>query len=560
MRRFAQTHRLALLTAVGAAAALIAVGQRTPADVDEGFYAIAAELVAHGRLPYRDYFYPQAPYLPFLLAPVAALASRFVIERVVFSLLGAITAGLIAHGVKRDTDSGLAAVTAAALFTLNELTWQWFPSIRPYAPAALCIVGATLLVSAPKRPSLARAALAGALAGVVGGLRLLLLPFVGAIVAAVWLRGARFALLRALAVMVLMRVTLWAPGNQQLQTARWTVPLALLVVAAGPAWRERAKRGALSLAGAIAALLPLAALFRMAPEGFLFGNLAFHANRVTGTWAADQVPWWAQRSTYIHGLFGIVSMNHLSAFAPELIVLSLLSGFALLARPARQTIAPSLAAASVVLAALVPFPVIEHYFTPAVPVLALLAGLGLGHLDRALRGPLAPRLALPVCLLALHLVIGYPSFHRRWREGLYGDFRLHAFRPRRLDYAAARVRMVAERHPGPVLALWPGSALGLGPRMLPGTENHFARQAPLPLGDAALRDRLHIATADDVRDAVIAQTPSVVTIDREVEHMGVDEFRVLLERCGYRVESEARGVLVVYARVEAPGDECSRAR
>jgi hypothetical protein len=52
----------------------------------------------------------------------------------------------------------------------------------------------------------------------------------------------------------------------------------------------------------------------------------------------------------------------------------------------------------------------------------------------------------------------------------------------------------------------------------------------------------------------------VVTIDREVEHMGVDEFRVLLERCGYRVESEARGVLVVYARVEAPGDECSRAR
>ena len=96
--------------------------------------------------------------------------------------------------------------------------------------------------------------------------------------------------------------------------------------------------------------------------------------------------------------------------------------------------------------------------------------------------------------------------------------------------------------------------------MLPGTENHFARQAPLPLGDPALRDRLHIATADDVRDAVIAQTPSVVTIDREVEHMGVDEFRVLLERCGYRVESEAHGVLVVYARVEAPGDECSRAR
>jgi hypothetical protein len=560
VRRFAQTHRLALLTALGAAVALIAIGQRTPADVDEGFYAIAAELVARGRLPYRDYFYPQAPYLPFLLAPVAAVASRFVVERVVFSLLGAITAGFIAHGVKRDTGSPLAAVTAAALFTVNELTWQWFPSIRPYAPAALCIVAATLLASSPRRPSLARAALAGALAGVVGGLRLLLLPFVGAIVAAIWLRGARFALLRAVAVVALLRVTLWAPDNQQILTARWTVPLALLIVAVGPAWRERAMRGALATAGAVAALLPLAMLYRMAPEGFLFGNLAFHANRVTAAWPADQVPWWAQRSTYIHGLYGIVSMNHLSAFAPELIALVLLAGFAVLSRPARQTVAPSLAAASVVLAALVPFPVIEHYFTPAVPVLALLAGLGLGHLDRALRGPLAPRLALPICLLTLHLVVGYPSFHRRWREGLYGDFRLHAFRPRRLDYAAARVRRVAARHPGPVLALWPGSALGLADRLLPGTENHFARQAPIPLGDPALRDRLHIATADDVRDAVIAQTPSVVTLDREVEHMGVDEFRVLLERCGYRVESEARAVLLVYARVEAPAAGCARAR
>ena len=560
MRRFALTHRLALLTVIGAAIALITIGQRTPADVDEGFYAIAAELVAHGRLPYRDYFYPQAPYLPFLLAPLAAVASRFLVERVFFSLLGAITAGLVAHGVKRETGSPLAAVTAAALFTCNELTWQWIPSIRPYAPAALCLVGATLLASSPQRPSLARATLAGALAGLVGGMRLLLLPFVGAIVAAIWLRGARFPRLRAIVVILLLRVTLWAPDNQQIFVAVWTVPLALLVVAAGRSWWERARRGLLATAGAVAALLPLAALFRMAPEGFLFGNLAFHANRVSAAWPADQVPWWAQRSTYIHGLFGIVSMNHLSAFAPEFIVLCLLAGFALISRPARETVAPTLAAASVLLAALVPFPVIEHYFTPAIPLLALLAGLSLGHLDRALRGPLAPRLALPVCLLALHLMVGYPSFHRRWREGLYGDFHLHAFRPRRLDYAAAQVRRVADRHPGPVLALWPGSALGLADRLLPGTENHFARQAPVPMGDPALRDRLHIATVDDVRDAVIAQTPSVVTLDREVEHMGGNEFRVLLDRCGYQIEGEVRGVLFVYARVAPPVDGCARPR
>ncbi len=117
---------------------------------------------------------------------------------------------------------------------------------------------------------------------------------------------------------------------------------------------------------------------------------------------------------------------------------------------------------------------------------------------------------------------------------------------------------MSDRHPGPVLALWPGSALGLADRLLPGTENHFARQAPVPMGNPALRDRLHIATADDVRDAVIAQTPAVVTVDREVEHMGVDEFRVLLEQCGYRVEGEARGVLFVYARVAPRTAGCVR--
>jgi hypothetical protein len=560
LRGFLGTHRLALLAALASGVALALVGQQTPADVDEGFYAIAAELVSHGRVPYRDFFYPQAPYLPYLLAPLAAAASRFVAERALFAALGAVTAGLVAHGVKRDTGSPIAALAAAALFTLNELTWQWFPSIRPYAPAGLCLVGATLLVSAPRRPSLARAALAGALAGVVGGLRLLLLPAVGAVVGAAWLRGARFALLRAVVVAALMRATLWAPEGRQLVAARWTIPLALLVVVVGAGWRERSRRGVAALAGAGVALLPLAALYHAAPRAFLFGNLAFHANRVNIVWPLNEIPWWAQRDTYVHGLYGIVSMNHLSAFAPEAIALALLAGLAVVARPARQTAAPLLVIAAVVLAALVPFPVIEHYFTPAVPLLAMLAGLGLGHLDRALRGPLGPRVALPLCLIALHLVIGQPSFHRRWHEGVYGDFHLRAFRPRRLDAAAAQVRRALHRHPGAVLALWPGSALGVADHMLPGTENHFARQAPVPLGDPEARERLHIATTDDVRDAIIARRPSVVTDDREVEHVDPPAFRALLDRCGYRVVARTRGVLSVYARVAEPVEGCARPR
>ena len=38
-------------------------------DVDEGFYLSAASLVANGASPYIDFFFPQMPILPVLLAP-----------------------------------------------------------------------------------------------------------------------------------------------------------------------------------------------------------------------------------------------------------------------------------------------------------------------------------------------------------------------------------------------------------------------------------------------------------------------------------------------------------
>ncbi|MEN8184892.1 MAG: hypothetical protein ABFS46_20415, partial [Myxococcota bacterium] len=39
-----------------------------PVDGDEGYYLMAARLVLEGGVPYRDFFFPQMPLLPYVYA------------------------------------------------------------------------------------------------------------------------------------------------------------------------------------------------------------------------------------------------------------------------------------------------------------------------------------------------------------------------------------------------------------------------------------------------------------------------------------------------------------
>jgi hypothetical protein len=54
-----------------------------PIDADEGFYTTAARLVWEGKKPYRDFFYKQAPLLPYIYSwvwtvrPHSLVAMRF---------------------------------------------------------------------------------------------------------------------------------------------------------------------------------------------------------------------------------------------------------------------------------------------------------------------------------------------------------------------------------------------------------------------------------------------------------------------------------------------------
>ena len=123
------------------------VGVLRPADTDEGYYATAAELVGRGRVPYRDFFYPQAPLLPYLLAPFARIAPSFVALRVVMALFPAAIGAVVAKTVRAETQSRRAAIVSIAPVFTHELGWQWLGSIKTYGPSTFFGVVAVVLVS-----------------------------------------------------------------------------------------------------------------------------------------------------------------------------------------------------------------------------------------------------------------------------------------------------------------------------------------------------------------------------------------------------------------------------
>ncbi len=406
----------------------------------------------------------------------------------IFAAMGGVTGGLVAALVRRETDSRGIAAASAVLYAVNEVTWQWTPSVRPYAPAAMLAMMALWLLTAPAPPRLRDAFAAGLLTGVAAGMRLLLLPLVVASVAGAWLRGAPFARLRALALLLLLRAFLWAPYGAQARLAKWMLPLGLLIVAVGPRAWTHARRGLAAALGAGVAALPAYAIYRAAREGFVFGNLTFHAARVPSAPITDAGAL-TPRGISAASMTGLAPVQQVSALGVEVALLTLFALVAaLLGRP-RAVTALMLAVGGVALAAMVPAPMHEHYLTPMIPMLAALAGIGLGALSDA-RGDITRRAALPAGMVMLTLALGQASFRQKWIHGAFGivgEFRIGHFRPRLLDASAAWTRWVSDRHPGPVLALWPGSAVGVADRLLRGTENHFARTAPMPPGTSTRR-------------------------------------------------------------------------
>lgn len=441
-------------------AVAVLVAALRPLDGDEGYYAAAARLVAMGRLPYLDFFYPQTPLLPFILAPFTWLcgASLWLLRAapVVAVALAAWCLALYGRASRRRL--GIPALTPVLMLALDPHFLSWNVTLKTYGAANLGVLATLVALDRGVRGRGSRwLAVGGALAALTVGVRLLYAGW-----AAVLVGG----------VVILL-------------------------------WREREVRqvGAL-VAGALAGAAPTVFFLARDPDRFLFNTLRYHQLRFS-----------------VHDLsgagFGERALDALAvlggalAAAPYLALLLVLAVWGLRSlrddrtQEARLLRVWSLAALVHFVVCLLPDPAYRQYFTAAWSPLVIPPALaGLADLWRRAGRPRAAAALAPV-LLACYAVLQLAVLH----TGM--DMAPVWTRPVQNEVAAA-----IDRHSGPqdtVLAFWSGFPYTARRNWAPGMENHFALGVAEKL-DAHGRNRYHIAGVDRLREMFRARTARVVVL------------------------------------------------
>jgi hypothetical protein len=162
---------------------LAAVAVRRGVNADEGFYMVAGWRVLGGQRPYRDFFFPQMPYTPYVEAAMLMLTGPSLLAgRMISVAAGALCAGLLALAAARRSNSLPVGIAVALAYAGNALTLSYLPIAKPYAIANLGLIGAFLLVAAPAA-GVTRVFIAGVSAGFAVGVRL---PAIAAAVPLLW--------------------------------------------------------------------------------------------------------------------------------------------------------------------------------------------------------------------------------------------------------------------------------------------------------------------------------------------------------------------------------------
>lgn len=103
-------------------------------DADEGLYLNSAYLVRQGQTPYFDFFYPQAPLLPYVHAPISDLGLNSLFAGRMISLLVSLSIGLILFFYyRRITSDPKSSLWLYFFYSFNGLLLAYHPVVKTYA-------------------------------------------------------------------------------------------------------------------------------------------------------------------------------------------------------------------------------------------------------------------------------------------------------------------------------------------------------------------------------------------------------------------------------------------
>jgi Dolichyl-phosphate-mannose-protein mannosyltransferase len=153
-------------------------------DGDEGVYAYASRLAVHGRLPYRDFFYEQAPLLPYVYGPAGWLTGESWYALRGLSVAFAIVVGLLLFRLVRERQGPAAGFAAVAVYVGSGLVFGYLTLVKTFALSTLLVFGALVLAEEGRWLG------AGLFVGLAVDTRLLLVAVVPVFV--LYARRARF--------------------------------------------------------------------------------------------------------------------------------------------------------------------------------------------------------------------------------------------------------------------------------------------------------------------------------------------------------------------------------
>jgi len=509
--RFLRVGMVLLPVMAGLTALLLPMSIRRLIDGDEGYLLMAARLVSEGKIPYRDFFLPQGPFLPaFFGTCFLAIGRSWLGARMVAGMLAVLMGLLVYQGALSATRRHSAAAFATALFAFSGTTLGWLTIVKGYGVSTLGMLLSLGLVQFAANSAAGKD-----------------YKFVGNLFA----MGAG--------------VAMGVAASSRLYTILIMPALALYLVRNLGLTRQCARRLGLYALGCFLGLLPLLVTYALDRKAFLFDTFLFHGVREYGQSSlfgklSDKAPVIAS-ALGIHAKASIESR--------QLLALLILAILALLARiPSRNTCRSAAAWVwpVLLLASILPNPFLPQYLCMLVPFLAIEGGFLLGALLDGLsrRKAVLGVAAMAICALVFlghHISRGWEERHRYLHTGIDvpGVWTTDRVPRWQIQTVEAVAKAIDAQNIPEAASWWPGYFISSRTHIALPLANDFGFRAAQALSPQE-RLRFHVVSHADVGDMIRQRNPRLFVAGNWTAY----PYANWLAQNGYQVRSTIQNVSI----------------